>query len=411
MLALIFIFIIVIVNFLAINTLENNSNTNLNTPRNFLIFNVFYCSVMIIPLILDRLFGFGIFRIINQIFRVSFISPIFADLETILNGINCENVKQVGDLINCPSKTQNIWNYPTALLNLRNLINPELRFIIGLSFVILFLALINFLFYKNFWQINLYTAIILISPPFLLVINRGNLDLLIVVLLILGCLLLDKKPWHKFVSFLIFSFTVWLKFYTLPVFLIIFISTHSRRIKFLSIFIGFLVFCSVRIDLLNLSHLLSKDTSGAVGLSVLIAKSSGSTDSTFLANPATAIVLTLTFLLLTWSMNKEIKNIDLKPYYNPLFFIPGFIFLTTWLTTSNYYYRLVLISLVLIYMLKNSISLIEYKIIFFAFCGNYLSLQTFGLIQNLCILPIIFFIVMIIYRLTKESFWRSHAKI
>jgi hypothetical protein len=157
--------------------------------------------------------------------------------------------------------------------------------------------------------------------------------------------------------------------------------------------------------------LLSKDTSGAVGLSVLIAKSSGSTDSTFLANPATAIVLTLTFLLLTWSMNKEIKNIDLKPYYNPLFFIPGFIFLTTWLTTSNYYYRLVLISLVLIYMLKNSISLIEYKIIFFAFCGNYLSLQTFGLIQNLCILPIIFFIVMIIYRLTKESFWRSHAKI
>jgi hypothetical protein len=92
--------------------------------------------IVLLPILIDRYFHTTIFEYLHKLFRVSYISPIFADLRTILVGIGCDTVNSVGDPITCDKVSATIWNYPTILLQLRIFdLTESSTFWIGLAFI------------------------------------------------------------------------------------------------------------------------------------------------------------------------------------------------------------------------------------------------------------------------------------
>lgn len=381
-----------------------------NGKMSIILFNVFYFSFIIFPILLDHYFKFEIFKKLNNFFRVSYIYPIFADLETILSGINCKSVREIGDLITCQRNGQNMWNYPTVLLNLRHIIHPSSRFLLGLAFVFIFMITANYLLINNLWRADSLTFLILISPPFLLAINRGNFDLIIAAFLLTAAVLIRRNGVSFILALLIICISVWLKFYTLSIFVVLPFFFNKAK-KYIIIVVGLSLFISVIDDLRSLSRFLSTDSSGSTGLPVLLSKLSGSLNATFKTNWITVLILCISILLIYFSINKAIPGMYLHTYKSPLFIFPGFVFISTWLTTSSYYYRLILLSLLVIFIVKNGKTKLELKVAVLGGIANYLSMQTFGILQNILILPIIVFWSAVILKLIQNRWKHSVEKV
>ena len=381
-------------NFYKFVQLRCYANTRIKINAHILPLTVFILLVFLPNLISQ--FGINFFiKNIYNLFRVSLIFPPFADLQTIIFGIYCNSVNQLGDLITCDNRNSQLvaWNYPTILLKLRstNHIFSNLNFVVP---IICALLLINILYLSKSLNIkqNLVLSLLIFSPPFLLCFNRMNFDLFIVWCLWLGVYFLNSRNnFLNYSAWILFAIASILKFYALIAFIGIY---YEKRLKnrLFAIIVFIFSFKLIQIDLSHLRRVVGKDIYGSIGLpvfsSVLNGKNSADIDFFSLG------FLTLIFFVVTCILflNKK-RNFLVTPRKgNILIFIFGSVFLFTWFTASNYYYRMLLLFPIIIELLNNQITEFEIKIISSALFSFYLSPKVFGPLQNIFLLPIVIFL-------------------
>jgi hypothetical protein len=400
----IFVLVIFIVAAISINVLVMRmKQMNLIYNMKF-IFVITYVLFVLIPIVFDAIFNQHIFQLINKLFRVSYISPIFADLNTILTGIDCDSVRNIGDKIYCDTKNDVIWNYPTFLLHLRFLaINSKLTFLIGILMTLIFAFVLTMFVNLNTIQ-KTFLMFLSFSPPLLLVVNRGNFDLIILCCLaIVGILLNKNQKYALEYSYLLIFTAAILKFYaifTLPLLLLL----NKKMKNYLYFIVTSAIFLLVSYkDIWVLSKYIGRDMSGSVGLSVFISHLNGNLNSDLSLFTIGGILFVIIFLYYLYFFNTKLSNIQIENYNNFIFIILSFAFTCTWFLSSNYYYRLVLLIFVIPFYFHHKSSNIENYLGITCFLSFYFSYRTFGLILNIALIPIIVFNILILQKLLRKK--------
>jgi hypothetical protein len=382
---LVVVFSIYLSNFLLI--IQDKSKKISSSNRHVFVFAL----IVLLPILIDRYFHTTIFESLHKLFRVSYISPIFADLRTILVGIGCDTVNSVGDPITCDKVSETIWNYPTILLQLRILkLTESSTFWIGLAFIFIYILVILRVSNQNLQ--NVFLIILLFSPPMLLVINRGNFDLLISSCLIMSGILLNKnKKFSLELSYLLCTIAAILKFYAIVAVIILLLSKVSRKnLIYFALSVSAFILISYS-DLLELSKYVGKDMSGSLGLPVLLSHINGDKFAELNILSLGGLVFSIFCLYYYNLIVKTIPTSNIKIYQNYVFILLSFTFTCTWIFTSNYYYRLSLLVLVIPYFFHKLATKMEMLIGICAFVSLYLSQRSLGIFFNILVLPLIIF--------------------
>lgn len=398
LLTLIFTFLMIII-YLCVYLIQNF--------RNFYTLKPFYLSsyalFVLTPILIDKLFALSTFEYLNKMYRVSFIKPIFADLNTILTGIGCNSVNFIGDQITCDTQNDVFWNYPTILLQFRALnIDSKLTFFLGYSFALLFIAALLLVNDLNTVQ-KISLAFMSFSPPLLLVVNRGNFDLLILICLaVAGYLLNNNYRFSLEMSYSLILFASMLKFYAIFALPMILVFNRKRKsFLYLAVFSLLFVLISFQ-DLRFLNRFVGKDMSGSFGFPVLISHLNGDPTSQLdLFSPGTFVVL-LFFGYYIYILRNKFNSEVINNYYNFVFLILSFTFFMTWFLASNYYYRLILLFFVIPFYFHRKSTIIENVIGIIALLTFYLSFRTFGIIMNIFIIPMLAFNMLVLHNSVKK---------
>ena len=342
---------------------------------------------------------------IYSIYRINPIYPQFADLRTTLIAIQCPEVNQIGDYIVCGDRGNN-WTYPTVLLMLRVFgVNEKVTNYLMLFVLLSLTSLIYYLMKQTNAVSLLYSLLLLNCPPFLIVIERGNVDLIIFTLLITILFLLNRNSMSAFA--LIFSAALialasFLKFYPLFAFApIIYISIRNiRRLGIapaaITSFIGMLSLAVLIHDFRALSNYTVNDLSGSVGLRNIYALTFGLENSKEIPLWSFLIFSTLIFLPFTkniWQVSTFYPQTDI--YLRVQLLITSTIATIPLLLTTNYYYRLIFL-FPLTYLLskiftsqgkemQNNLIVYIFLPIFLAYL---LVFRSFALLQNVILLPV-----------------------
>lgn len=153
---------------------------------------------------------------------------------------------QLEDSITCTGFT-----YGTAFIILLSVLPISLEFYtpVALTLGALCVFALGFFLassYKmNFWQ-KVFVSVVFFSPGMYLLFERGNLDLQIVLLVILAAAFLAKGRY--FPAFVVLVFATLLKFYTLPLLVLVSLLTKNLRQRMLFSFLTVLTLIWVMID-------------------------------------------------------------------------------------------------------------------------------------------------------------------
>lgn len=351
---------------------------------------------------------------ILSLFGILALYPNFADLRTTLLGISCSEVNRIGDYISCGNRGNN-WTYPSILLDLRGLdINQNAVSLIMFTTLIT-TTLILFILTRHMDFGHFILLISLLNlPPFLLVTERGNLDLLILVSILCIILLLNNYSTSKQTLILcafFISTAALLKFY--PLIGIAPLAYYSlRNIKqigrstlIIVIALGLLAFLIVLPDLSLLGQNEVIDLSGSIGLGNLIALASG-LDSTKTVDALSSllflVLITSIFQKKLWAETAFYSDLNIKMRTELL--LTSLIATTPWVTTTNYYYRLILLWPLIYSLLKISsqtsldLTAITRTILFSTFLSYLLVFRTFAIVQNIALIPIYLLAVFFVAR-------------
>ena len=166
----------------------------------------------------------------------------FADLRSVLHAADCSNT--IGWDIYDPSKWGDCgYIYGSLLIRVLRWANldPSFTLEIGWAFILLFSILSGYVFstLKNLSKLEFGLCVfIFVSPGSMLLLERGNFDILLMLLLFLAAFSLHKK-WTG-VGILLIALSALFKFYTLPI--LFTLSFYFRTLK--TIFAS-LVICSI----------------------------------------------------------------------------------------------------------------------------------------------------------------------
>lgn len=393
-----------------------------------LIFNTkFYSSIKIrhqIYILMFFLFGFSLIplylavnnypktvELISSFFRVSYLSPPFADLRTIILGIGCNDVNAIGDLIVCDSRNSKFvtWNYPTILLKLRFLYLGLTNFLLLFIIIAVLITILLYKLSKNQNQTqNFLLTIFLISPPFLLCINRMNFDLLITINIWLGAYLLRNQTSRKvLISVILFLFSGIFKFYGFAT-LVFLILTQKAKLRIYSFFAFIVGFSLVLKDLPLLEGTVGKDIYGSIGLPVLNSLLNGKSSAKIQPLSGGFLIIFFVILVTCSYLVREFSILKMNFEIDFATLIPGFVLLFTWLSASNYYYRTILTFPILISLTKNRMHDFEKIIVGATVSSYFLSPKIFGPLQNLLLLPLICYLLSIFYIKFFKRFIHFH---
>ena len=333
---------------------------------------------------------------IYKFLRVSYLYPPFADLRTIIYGIKCDAVSQVGNLITCDLRNASpvACNYPSVLLKLRSIsfLFENIPWVVIL--ISIFLAIsIQFLSFNQTLNQNLLMTSIILSPPFLLCFGRLNFDLFIVWIIWIGILFLEsKKVIIKYLAFVLFLIAGLLKFYGFAAFISIFKNFNLKKF-FIGIAIFMIGFNLIQVDLSHLENAVGKDIYGSIGFPVVAALLNGLPRANLnLFSYGSIFIVFYIGLYVRLIILKE--NIRIKTDGNILIqLVFGSTFLFTWFSSSNYYYRLLLLTPILLFMIKYRTSFFEKMVISSTYFSFFLSPKVFGPLQNFFLLPMICYLI------------------
>ena len=396
---LVFIMGILLISLLT-SKMQNYRRDQLLPPLYLLSYTVF----ILIPIFIDKFLNLNTFEFINKIFRVSYIKPIFADLNTILTGIGCDSINHVGDKITCDTTNSVLWNYPTALLKLRIFnIDSKITFLLGSLIAVIFIFVL--VLFRDLTRIQkVFLALLAFSPPLLLVINRGNFDLLILISLVFAGYLLNRNLKYSLeLSYLLILFAGTLKFYAIFALPLILLFNKKIQNYFYFVIISF-VFALMNIrDLWHLNGFVGRDMSGSFGLPVLISHLNGDADSDLRLFSIGALLVLIIFSYYFHYFKKKIDVITFDNYNNYIFIILSFTFFMTWLLTSNYYYRFVLLIFVIPFYFHKKSTPTENYIGLTCFISFYLSYRTFGFLMNIFLIPMLASNISILYKVLRRK--------
>jgi hypothetical protein len=290
--------------------------------------------------------------------------------------------------------------YGRYYLNFLNIFNfqPSQRIFIGTLNLILIITISIWLIKMNKQTINnvgILPIIIFLAPGNILLIERANLDITIIILLVAASYLLYKN--RELLGLLPVALATLFKFYTLPLIIIMFIFTTKKSYKIIY-FLSFIILSIIIYRDIKLSG--SNIPSGTFltfGLSSILKWSNLylSKIGTFeINNTAGMLALFVSFILLVSFLYAKIKHLDLfslrgQPFY--VFSIFYSVYLTCYLTGSSFDYRLFYLSVsawVLIIFAKESKKLVNFSslVIFLAtWCGTQFWINNSSL-QNINVL-------------------------
>jgi hypothetical protein len=153
------------------------------------IFFLLWCSFVATPYVLSTYYDYT-WEQGWKIFGVDAILPTFADLRSILDSIKCKDLGSALYLANPCDPLSLPYKHPQLLLHLNWIgIKSENSTEIGLSIILVFLLCgVSLLKPQSFLQL-LYSLVVVSSSPLLLAIERGSLDLVIFIILVLFLLI------------------------------------------------------------------------------------------------------------------------------------------------------------------------------------------------------------------------------
>jgi hypothetical protein len=352
-----------------------------------------------INLIISRDFAAKLFGI----YRINPLYPAFADLQTTIYGIECNAVSEIGDYISCGDRG-NSWLYPTALLKLRvfnlGLIDTRiLMLIVLLLLTILIYKLLNHLNNSRF----ILSVSLLLTPPFVLNIERGNLDLFIFVLLSFSVYLLafgSNSNNSIIISSLLISVSSFLKFYPIVAFFPLLLYSAIRKNKFngisrlIVISVALVTFLGIFRDILESRRFGVYDHAGSYGLRNLYTLVNGQSDSRIFE--LSSLILSLLFLVFLYSRYlAEAENfyslLDIRLRLSLL--IISSISTAVWVLGTSYYYRLTILWIFIYLLLYAERTIFTNKsFIRLSVISTVLACilipRTFAIIQNVLLVPI-----------------------
>jgi hypothetical protein len=151
----------------------------------------------------------------------------FIDTAQVLNYGECYG--QIGNRIfNSDEGNCSNYLYGTSLVRILDYlsIGKENSYLVGFALALLLsLSLTQIFPIKNFFE-GVYYALLISSPPILLLVERGNFDTLIFILVFLSAYFYSKN--HILIAFLLISVSILIKFYTAP--LLIFFLVRNYKI-------------------------------------------------------------------------------------------------------------------------------------------------------------------------------------
>ena len=243
--------------------------------------------------------------------------------------------------------------------------------LIGFGMMFLFSIIFTSVFPIRSKKNAVYGALILLSPPIMLLLERGNLDLLILGLVWLSSILISHKKYYT-ALFMIFVSAV-IKFYTAPLILLLVLKSKNmiHRIS------GILIFClavliayrDIRITSAEYPH----GTGAQFGLSIWgeYLNSYNSTRGSDRRNLIISILVFITLLILVKSYsnnlfkNLNIKNLEhwVKNWRIEFALLCVFVFASCYFSGMNYDYRLVYVSIPVLVLYQESRALIHHEVL------------------------------------------------
>lgn len=317
----------------------------------------------------------------------------FADLITITHSVDCSRNGFDPYTYVAFDPWERRYNYPKLWLTLFDFFNFDKNQTvkIGFSIISLYVISVFFVFKKLELKNKIFSLIFIVSPPALLALERGNSDLFIffITILGLGIVYLNKEKFNfnsilcNICLLILIMFATLLKVYAIFLFpLFLFINTNQKQtLVFLIIIFLFLtsfIYFNYS-DLIFVSKNTPRPSELAYGKNIWFQE--------FLSPKQmwihTLFVSTIVFLLPIYFIKKNKNwlshylNIEKKHYLLTLLFLSGgFIFIGTFLIGNNYEYRLIFLILILplLFTLKTKTTYFILIILFVIFYSSFLHL-------------------------------------
>jgi len=387
-----YVFTSILVYFLCKNTKSVKTSDKSSFVR--YVPGLLFVTFNFIPAFLQYFHDYAYINVYYRILQVSNKFPNFIDLRQTLGFITNEKISKIGDegLI-----------YPTIILKLRLLkrffeLDYSVLLIAFMSTVLL--AWVIFDISKNFSRLQIFiSSIIVVSPPFLLLVDRQNIDLLILVLLYFSAKILNKNLICNVLGLLFVLIASALKIYPFFILVYLFVNNIHRRIKYVIFSLIILFFIFIGPDLFNIYKFGVKDMAGTIGMPVLMSHFKGLSVSQ-ISFSFTFLVFVLAQLICTYWLFKPKELLGrLSDSEKTLFFYGIVIFLGTMLISTNYLYRLVFLIFFLPIVMKLSVSPFLNISGWFLILASYLSPRSTGLLFNLYLFP---FIMVVIFTIIDE---------
>lgn len=337
----------------------------------------------------------GFYRLLG----VEPIYPTFADVRSALIGIDCNEVSGVGDDISCGNRG-NAYLWPSSVfLMLRGLYKFE-SFTEEIGLVILFFFvlctwLVTQISSRTF---NLLFTLVLFTYPFQIGIERLNLDILVFSSYFL-IYYLNVKHGYSFkvisISVFLLAFVSLIKYYPILTFIGYLLVVALSRKPLKRFGFSFLALLATLVILLpDLAKILAAPGNqfrGSFGISVF--SESLALNANSLKGIVSLMLLYILFFALLYSF---LRKILVRKYFllNPLsgeqrlaliLFISSFV--STWLTSMNYPYKLIFLVNFLMVLLQssnseNSIFVLKFSLIFATVIPFFITRETFWISQN-----------------------------
>ena len=178
----------------------------------------------------------------------------FIDLRSVLHAAECS--ERIGWDIYDPNKWGDCgYIYGSLLVRLIRWthLSPALTVGVGWVFIFLFSLLAGYIFsnLKKLTRLQVgLCVVIFVSPGAMLLLERGNFDILLILLLFAAAFFLQKK-WSG-IGISIIAFSALLKFYTIPLLFVVTLFLHQRRRIITSLLGSIVVTILVLRDLLGI---------------------------------------------------------------------------------------------------------------------------------------------------------------
>jgi hypothetical protein len=255
------------------------------------------------------------------VFRTTGIyGGVFFDLQSVINSYEC--FKEYGIAIykyDPSAECVGGFMYGISLMYILSLIlsvvsSTTTIAIIGLILVSIALGAISQIFWTGTKKSALFLVLCLSSPGTWLLVERGNVDEWVLVLLFIASISISRRRDYLGISAIAIS--VLLKFYTLPLLFLIPLFTRSKRLRTFSLIIGVLL---TPITMWNISLVHSFPSSWFVSFGAPVLSKYAETIGISLPSPVTHAIglFTIAFLVLAITLAPKPQRIQISQWLTP----------------------------------------------------------------------------------------------